>query len=191
MFNLGRRHFSLTLIILAAIMGWWLSQEPEQRLFTPKLELRHEPDYYFDRFRASVAVADGSFRYYMSGAHMAHYPDTNTADIEQAQVIVNAEDGIRWVISALQAQTDQNAGLVQLEGQVAVSRYMGDQTVEDLTLKTESLDIYVDRNFAETEEDVEIIRSSGVTRAHGMHIDFPLRHLFLKSNVRGEYASGI
>lgn len=191
MFGLGRRHFSLTLILLAAVMGWWLSQPLEERLFTPPPSLRHEPDYYLGHFQSAIATDDGLFRYRLNGANMFHYPDTNTAEIEQPHVIVNLAGGARWEIAANHAEADQASGYIQLTGQVSASRFIAGQDREDLRLQTELLDIYVDDHYAETDEDVMIARATGVTRAHGMHINFPQRHLYLKSKVRGEYESGV
>ncbi len=190
MLGLGRRHFSLTLILLAAVMGWWLSQPLEDRLFTPQPLSRHEPDYYLGDFMAAVATEDGQFRYHLSGANMSHYPDADSAEIDQPHVVVNMNAGVRWEITADHATADQNTAYIQLTGQVLVSRFSADQVAEDLMLKTELLDIYVNENYAKTEADVQIARATGITRAQGMHINFPQRHLYLKSNVRGEYESG-
>jgi len=185
-FWVGRR-FPLTLILLAAVMAWWLSQEPEDRLFIPKPKLIHEPDYFLDDFETTVAGEDGHFRYRLNGANMTHYPDTDTSLLEQPRLLVNAADGGRWLVSADEATAEQKTGYIHLQGQVIVHRDSQTKRGDDLTLETEALDIYVNDDYAETEEEVAITRSTGVTRARGMHVNFSERHLYLKSQVRGEY----
>lgn len=183
----GSRRFSLTLILLAALLAWWLSQEPEDRLFVPKMKQTHEPDYFLDDFETTVAAKDGSLHYRLNGASMTHYPDTDTALLEQPRLLVNADDGGRWLLSAARATVEQKDGFIHLQGQVIVHREGQSKAGENLTLETEILNIYVDDDYAETDEDVKITRPTGVTRARGMRADFSRRHLYLKAQVRGEY----
>jgi lipopolysaccharide export system protein LptC len=185
-FWVGRR-FSLTLILLAAALAWWLSQEPEDRMFIPQPKPAHEPDYFLDGFETTVAGEDGHFRYRLNGATLTHYPDTDTALLEQPRLLVNTADGGRWLVSATEATAQQQTGHIHLEGQVIVHRDSRARPADSLTLETEALDVYVDDDYADTDADVTITRPTGVTRARGMRVNFPQRHLYLKSQVRGEY----
>jgi lipopolysaccharide export system protein LptC len=180
----------LTLILLAALLAWWLSQEPEDRLFIPKPKRIHGPDYFLDDFETVVTDKDGRFIYRLNGAIMTHYPDTETALLEQPRLLVNTDDGWRWMISAANAVIEQSKGLIHLQGQVIVNRDSDMVAGAGLTLETEALDIFVDADYAENDEDVKITQTTGVTRAHGMRINFTQRHLYLKSKVRGEYVPG-
>lgn len=183
----GRRRFSLTLILLAALLAWWLSQEPEDRLFVPKAQPVHEPDYFLDDFETTVAASDGTLRYRLNGASLTHYPDDDTALLEQPRVLVNeAADG-RWLISADEATMEQKNGIIHLQGQVIIHRDGGAKAAKNLTLETTTLDVYVDDDYADTDADVKITRPTGVTRARGMRVNFAQRHLYLKAQVRGEY----
>ena len=183
----GGRRFSLTLILLAALLAWWLSQEPEDRLFVQKTKPAHEPDYFLDDFETTVAARDGSLHYRLNGASMTHYPDTDTALLEQPRLLVNADDGGRWLLSAVEATVEQKNSYIHLQGQVIVHRDGRSKSADNLTLETEALDIYVDGDYADTDEDVKITRPTGVTRARGMHVNLSQRHLYLKAQVRGEY----
>jgi lipopolysaccharide export system protein LptC len=179
-----RRRFSLMLALLAAVLAWWLARGPEDLLFSPRPLLRHEPDYFLDDFNLVVAADDGTPRYRMSGVSMTHYPDTNTALLEQPRLEIVAADGGRWIVAARQAQAENNGAFVHLQGDVSISR----DEASGLVLNTEALDVNVDEEYAVTDEAVAIRQKFGITRAQGMRINFRQRHLYLKSRVRGEYA---
>lgn len=180
-----QRRFSLILILLAAILAWWLARDQEDMLFSPKPLLRHEPDYILEDFSLTVAAEDGSPRYRMSGLSMKHYPDTDVTFLEQPRMEIIVPDGGLWLITARQAQTDKKGDLVHLEGDVSIHRN-GDPAA-GLTLETDALDVNVDDESAATDLLVTIRQEFGVTRAQGLRINFQQRHLYLKSEVRGEY----
>jgi len=181
-----RRRFSLILILLAAMLAWWLSRGPEDLLFTPQPLLRHEPDYFLDDFSLVVAADDGSPRYRMTGLSMTHYPDTDSALVEQPRLEIVVADGGRWVVTAQQAQAESNGDFVHLQGNVSIHRDDGEIT--GLALETESLDVNVAEEYAVSDQEVMIRQPFGVTRAQGLRINFRQRHLYLISRVRGEYA---
>jgi len=184
----GSRRFSLTLILLAAAaLSWWLSHGPEDLLFSPKPLLRHEPDYFLEDFSLTVAGDDGLPRYRMTGVSMTHYPDTDSALLQQPRLEITAAGGKLWIITAGQAQTEKNGEFVHLEEGVSIYRD-GDDKASEIGLQTEVLDVYVAEDYAVTDRDVIIRQPYGVTRAQGMRINFPQRQLYLKSRVRGEYA---
>jgi len=185
-----RRRFSLVLILsIAAALGWWVSRGPEDLLFTPKPMQRHEPDYILEDFTMTSSGDDGLPRYRMMGAMMTHYPDTDEAQVDKPRMEFIAVGGERWIITAVQAQAEQKGDIVKLLGEVSVVR--DDQSSQGKgpvsSLKTDSLDIHVADGYADTDEDVIITQTFGVTRARGLRINFRQRHLYLKSRVRGEY----
>lgn len=118
---------------------------------------------------------------------MTHYPDTDTALLEQPRLLVNTDNGGRWLVSAVEATAEQNNGFIHLQGQVIVHRDGREKSADNLTLETEALDIYIDDNYADTDAEVKITRATGITRARGMRVNFSQRHLYLKAQVRGEY----
>lgn len=185
-----RRRFSLILILsITAALGLWLSRGPEDLLFTPKPTLRHEPDYILEDFTMTLAGDDGLPRYRMMGTMMKHYPDTDAAQVEQPRMEFITDAGERWIITAEQAQAEQKGDIVKLRGGVSVFRDDHDRQGQGpmQSLKTESLDVYVAEGYADTDQDVVITQSFGLTRAQGLRINFRQRHLYLKSRVRGEY----
>ena len=181
-----RRRFSLILVLLAVILAWWLARGPEDLLFSPKPLLRHEPDYFLEDFSLMVAGDDGLPRYQMFGVSMTHYPDTDSAVLEQPRLEIVSADGRRWVVTAKQAETEKNGGFVRLQGEVSIQSE-GDGA-SGLRLETEALNVNLEEEYAVSDESVIISQSFGVTRGEGLRINFRQRHLYLKSRVRGEYA---
>ena len=189
-----RRRFSLVLVLsIAAALGWWVSRGPEDLLFPPKPMLRHEPDYILEDFTMTSAGDDGLPRYRMTGTMMTHYPDTDAAQVDKPRLEFITAAGERWIITAMQAQAEQKGDFVKLRGEVSVVRDdqlgqgQGPVSATASALKTGSLDVYVNEGYADTDDDVVITQTLGVTRAQGLRINFRQRHLYLKSRVRGEY----
>jgi lipopolysaccharide export system protein LptC len=174
------------ILLVAAVLAWWLSRGPEALLYRPAPLLRHEPDYFLENFTMTSAGEDGLPRYRMSGVSMMHYPDDDTALLEQLRLEYIAVDGEHWIITARQAQAEQKGNFVHLLGDVSI--FSGDEVAPKWVLKTEVLNVHMAEGFAETDQEVMISQSYGVTRAQGLHLNFSQRQLHLKSRVRGEYA---
>lgn len=177
--------FVLTLLLLIALFVGWPSDGPEEFILAQPSAQRHVPDYLLEDFTLTMTGDDGLPRYRLSATKMTHYPDSDTAELENPRMEFLLINKGLWVIKADKALAEKNGEIVHMQGQVSIYRDGGDKV---LALKTEVLDVYVTDEYAVTDQQVIIQQSYGSTRALGMRIDFRQRHLYLKAQVRGEYA---
>ena len=116
-------YLPLILMLLLALATWWLVRNTprpdEPREAAPP---RHEPDYAMSDFTLQRFSADGALRVQVQGAQMRHYPDTNTLEIDQAQIRAIAADGSVTVAAAQRAVSNGDATEVQLQGGARVLR---------------------------------------------------------------------
>ncbi|NNC98976.1 MAG: LPS export ABC transporter periplasmic protein LptC [Gammaproteobacteria bacterium] len=80
----------LYIVILGAVglFGVWLQNslmedEPEQQNYNT----RHDPDYYIENFTATGFSKDGQKRFVIEAERMAHFPDDDTALLDNPHVI--------------------------------------------------------------------------------------------------------
>lgn len=59
-----------------------IEDEPEVRDF----KNRHDPDYYIENFTATGFSKDGQRRYVIEAARMAHFPDDDTALLNEVHI---------------------------------------------------------------------------------------------------------
>ena len=106
---------------------------------------RHDPDYYIENFTAVGMDEKGQRHYVLEAERMVHYPDDDTALLDNPHVIEYAtESGTRhtyaesgWVAS--------NGNEILLTGNVRVIHGRGQQTPGGI-MATEKMRIFLDRS---------------------------------------------
>ncbi|MBV8501308.1 MAG: LPS export ABC transporter periplasmic protein LptC [Paucibacter sp.] len=154
----ARRWFSawlpLLLMALLAAGTWWLVKNAP--LFggpTVSAPLRHEPDYTMRRFELNRMGADGRLRMRVEGEALRHYPDTDTMEIDTAEVRAYGNDGRLIVATARRALSNGDGSQVQLLGDVLVRSF------DAATPETGQPRLVVRGDFLQAEAQGEILRS--------------------------------
>jgi lipopolysaccharide export system protein LptC len=76
---LDARRIALGLILLlAAVLSWWLSRETAPPPGTPDAKRRHDPDYFVEKFSATAMDERGAPKYVLAADRLTHYPDDDT-----------------------------------------------------------------------------------------------------------------
>lgn len=78
----------ISILGLLGLLGIWLQaeilhEEPEKQNFTT----RHDPDYYIENFTAIGMDETGERKYVLEAERMAHFPDDDTALLDNPHVI--------------------------------------------------------------------------------------------------------
>jgi len=179
-----------TIFVVAALLAWWISGDEDKQLFKPDRSLRHDPDYFFENFETTVMGTDGTPRYRLFADKMFHYPDTDTATLDNPKILVYMEGAAFWDVRAEQALIKQQEGFVQMQGKVIMQRKVPDSLSDqkiDVEILTSDVDVYTEKEYMETEQAVTINHQMGRTQSVGMRADLAQRRLFLLSSVRGRY----
>ena len=78
----------IAILGLVGLSGIWLQnslmeEKPEQRDY----DNRHDPDYYIENFTATGLDKNGQRRFVIEAERMAHFPDDDTALLDNPHVI--------------------------------------------------------------------------------------------------------
>ena len=144
----------LVVMALLAAASWWLVKN------TPLLggpvvtaPLRHAPDYTMRNFELNRMGPDGRLRLRVEGQAMRHYPDTDTLEIDAAEVRAYGVDGKLIVATARRAISNGDGSQMQLMGDVLVHTYDA-TTPEGGTAR-----MTVRGDFLQAESQGQILRS--------------------------------
>lgn len=109
-------------LLLLATGSWWLTRTvavPE-KTFTGKL--RHDPDYTIENFSATVMDERGQRRYILSAAHLIHYGDDGSSELEQPYLIQYREGSAPIHTRADKGWMPQDKSEILLQGNAVSAR---------------------------------------------------------------------
>lgn len=116
----------ITLFGVLGLLSTWLQFgiiEQEQVVFDGKQ--RHDPDYYVENFTAVGMDENGQRRYVLEAERMVHYPDDDTALLDNPHVIKYAEGSPPQHTYSDSGWVSSDGNEVLLTGNVRVIQYTG------------------------------------------------------------------
>ena len=117
----NKRVIILFIFAIAAFLSWWLSSTGPS--FIPHLEVkRHDPDYYLVNFTLTTMDDKGNPKHQLSADNMYHYPDDDTANLENPRLVVYQNEKDSWEIRADSGLVSEEGNSVFLQGDVFVNR---------------------------------------------------------------------
>ncbi len=176
------------LFVVAAMavtaLATWLSRELEFSRQADEQARRHVVDYFFNRFTTVTMDEQGVPTYRLTAERLEHYGDTDTMELTRPTLVLHQPDGSDWHARAERGWVGRNGNLVRLSGNVVlVQPGKGDR--EPLRLTTEQLRIRPKKDYADTDEPVEITSHYSRTTAVGMQAFLREDRVILLSEVRG------
>lgn len=175
----------LLVILIGAFSNWLLTDLDTQPRIIPR-EVRHDPDYFLQNFRATSMGEDGKPQHRLVGDYLEHFPDDDTVVIRQLRLDLFREALPPWTARANQGIVYERGERLELSGEVELHRPATEHS-EALRLQTETLTVYPQREYAETDAAVTISSDRSETRAIGMRLDVAQGLLELLSQTRGSY----
>lgn len=181
-----RRRVLLLSLVLASLASAWLLQRAErpEQVATP--ELQQVPDYYMEQFDLKVLVAGEGLRYRLQGQALKHFTDQGGATVVQPRLRVFAAEQGDWLLQAEQGEVHDEGDRVEFAGAVEVVHPSLDPW-RRVAISTDTLSVYPEESYMETDDAVTVQHFNGVTLARGMRVDFNDRTLRLRAEVHGEY----
>lgn len=167
------------IILIAGAINWILEQsvsEPE-----PPKPAANEPDAYMVGARITRFDETGKIDHEIRSTRFTHFPATDVTTLEDPSMDLFAGQKAPWNIAAkngrlLPASGDRDE-TVELWQHVVASRESPDG--DFVNISTESLSVFPQKRYAETDRPVHIDDTSGRTTAAAMKAWFePGRYLF-------------
>lgn len=158
---------STLILAFALTINWFMAESEETVDFIP----RNEPDLYMLNATISQFNPEGELQHRIAANRFTHFPLTDLTTMKfPALALGRARDSDPWEITSSEGRilpsSDYREEIVELWNNVLASRLSNGSTF--VNIQTNSLSVYPERDYAETDEPVFIDNQSGRTTAAGM-----------------------
>ena len=148
----------LPLAVLALLVGLtlWLNQLVQAPAARASGKTRHDPDVMVENFNARKLGEDGNVLYTLAARKMVHYPDDDSALLEDVTVQAFEPKQPRLTATAERGWLQQGGDVVEIEGNVVVVR---DAEGKDpgARFTTDRLTVLPDAGIARTKSEVTVV----------------------------------
>jgi lipopolysaccharide export system protein LptC len=156
----------------------WLNQLVQAPGARASGNLRHDPDVVVEKFNARKLGDDGRVLYTLAARKMVHYPDDDSALLEDVTVEAFEPKQPKLTATADTGRLEQGGDVVQIEGNVVVVRE-ADAKDPATRFTTEKLTVLPDAGIARTSSEVTLVTDNRHMVGTGMEIDNKARTLKL------------
>ncbi|MCZ6618242.1 MAG: LPS export ABC transporter periplasmic protein LptC [Gammaproteobacteria bacterium] len=174
--NRPTRSFWSMLALAGVVAGiWFLAgrfDEGPGRQVLPA-ELADEPDLYMEEAIITQFRKDGALKYRLAAREIRHFEPEKVTRLLAPELTLYSLENPPWHLASVRGNIRQNSTrsgdaeeVVQLRELVTVRQEFADGRY--MNLHGASLDLYPDRQYAETDQDVMIDTQVGRTRAVGL-----------------------
>lgn len=175
----------LALAAVALLSGWFLDrldEEPPTRVEGA----RQRPDYFVENFTATTLDLSGFPTRRLDAAYMAHYPMTDTHELEDPYLVLFAELKTPWHVRSERGWLSPDGEEMRLLGKVRIWRNneSGERQVD---IRAEDLRVFPGKEYGETEKRVIITTPQSQSRGLGMRAWLGESRLELLSQVHTVY----
>lgn len=175
--------------VLALGTYWLVRSTPLLMPTGQEAPMRHEPDYFMQKFSVKSFDAAGRLKSEVLGTDARHFPDTDTLEIDLVRIRSFNEEGRLTTATAKRAVTNAEASEVQLFGDARVVR----EAVLDkvgvlqprLEFRGEFLHAFMNTERVKSHLPVELMRGRDKFTADTMDFDNVERVMQLQGRVRG------
>jgi lipopolysaccharide export system protein LptC len=180
-----RFFFSLLAAAVLAVATWLLQATWRRQEAGPPQA--HTPDYYATGLQVTAMDERGKPRHRLKARKMRHYDDTDTTELETPDLVIYDPERPPWEVMAESGWISPDGEEVLLRGEVVITRPEGPKA-QALRIVTRDLRVYPDKDYAETDEHVEMFSRDHWMESVGARVWFeePVRIKFL-SQVRGRH----
>lgn len=179
--------FPLGLVILLALITFWINLAVEQQ--GPKIDgsNRHDPDYTMNNFVNTQTDETGKLRYVLAATEMVHYPDDDSTVLQRPRFTQYTTNKPYTQIEALRGYVSSNGEEVELVDNVKVVRQAFEGKGE-MQVLTEKLIILPNQDLVRTDSPVVIKQApKTVITATGMVYDKKTQTVKLLHKVKVHY----
>ena len=158
---------STLIIVFALTINRFMTESKEDLDFTPS----NEPDLYMLNATISQFGPEGELQHRIAANRFTHFPLTDVTTMKFPKLALGrTRDSDPWTITSSKGRilpsSDYREEVVELWRNVLAS-HSGNES-EFVTIETNSLTVYPERDYAETDEPVFIKNQNGRTTAAAM-----------------------
>ena len=174
---------SSSIIFFALALNFFLGDPVSESLL--ENTARNDPDLYMLNAKIQRYSEYGVLDYELSANKFTHFPLTNLTTLETPSLMLLSKGSTPWKINAehgrLMPASPFREEVVELWNNVSAVKQESNGQVIHIT--TDSLAVFPDKNYAETNERVNIINNHVTTTAAGLRADFELnKFVFLSTD---------
>ena len=183
-----RKRFLLLFMVIAVGLGLlWIEDYTQQTIAENSENAALLPDYYGEGLSSRSFDDQGEFNRQFKARRSVHYPAQNLTEFNDPRLhTVDKQDGSLWQVTALRGIMHENDNKLVLHENVIITPLDPNQD-NAITMQTNRLDVYNERNIAETDLAVEVTASNGSINAIGMKINFSQQKVEFQSEVNARY----
>jgi len=176
----------LVLVLLLALLGFWLNHVSNQVPYVDDAGFAHEPDYIVEGFNALAFDLQGRPRHRLVAERMTHFMDDDTTVLEQP-VFTSLDPQIPVEVRSKRAQMSADGKQVYFLNQVHVVRN-GLKGHMPTTLDTEYLHVTPDDRIMRTDKFVTLRQGASVITANQLLVDDNSKLLTLSGGVKATHS---
>jgi lipopolysaccharide export system protein LptC len=159
--------FPLVMLVLLAALTFWLDRVIQGD--NPRGPLRHDPDYWVDRFEVRRFDIEGKRQHTLVADNLLHYPDDDITIVTAPRMTYHQSPPTE--ISARMAYVGRDGKEIDLVDNVRVVRQPSKEGSSPTVLETRTLKVFPDDEKGRTGDPVTITQDRSVMRGTGLEID--------------------
>jgi len=175
----------LGILALLVALTWWLDQLVQPSGVRANAKMRHDPDLIVENFSARKFGEDGRTLYTLAARKMVHYPDDDSALLEDLDFEAHEPRQPRVTIASDGGRLLEGGDKVWFEGSVVMVRE-ADGRYGPSRLTTDRLLVLPDAGVARTTRPVLLENPEARVEASGLELNNQTRILKL-DRVRATY----
>jgi len=178
--------FPAGLLLMLALLTFWLDrmvQSPAPRIDGSS---RHDPDYWVENFTATRMGPDGMPRHVLVAGKMTHYPDDDSTHLTRPYLTQYAKDQPPLRMTALKGRVSADGEHAYFEGDVKVTREAG-RGRSELNMTTSYLHVIPNQEIAQSDREVTLRNATTQVTGVGMEMNNKTRIIKLLSRVKGQH----
>jgi len=178
-------YINLVTLALAALLGLWWWQQTVEQTITP--EAQWIPDYYMTNATISQYDQQGMLSSNISAQRFTHIQEFGTTDMLQPRFNIFIEGGqSAWFGKADEGLILDSGAQINLTGNALVTN--GPDINRPLSLNSQSLRLFPKQNYAESDQQVELIAKYTHLTGKGMRLTLDDQRLLLLNQVKSTHS---
>lgn len=174
----------LLILALLAAFTFWLDRASQEEDSGNDAKLRHDTDFWVDRFTLRRFGQDGFIQHALSAKRMEHFPDDESTEVREPNLAYFRDRQVT-TLTARTAWLDKEGKHARLDDDVRVVRSNNEDATETV-ITTSVLHITPDDEVANTSQPVTITQGQTVIHgAGGLELNNKTRIAVLSGPIQG------